>query len=74
MTIIVVEQFLGSSWVDVHVVDADTNELWETLQGLDMAEAYIALTRFRDKYETTEGVVKVYDKDEVQVQSVKIKL
>jgi len=45
MKTITVDQFLGTSWVDVYVKDENSNELLEIEQGLKMDEAYTAINK-----------------------------
>ena len=74
MKTITVDQFLGTSWVDVYVKDENSNELLEIEQGLKMDEAYTAINKHKNEYGITEGVFNLYNGNEVQIESNKVTL
>lgn len=74
MKYITVDQFKGSDWVDVYVMDDRVNDMLEIKQGLSLAKGFEVVNKFKNEYGINKVDFKLYDKMERLIKSEEITL
>lgn len=74
MKYITVDQFKGTNWIDVYVMDDNINDMLEIEQGLSLGEGFKFINQFKNKYGINTIDFKLYDKMENLIKSEEINL